>query len=153
MAYRYHRARILVFQALFEAEFGLIPAPDALGRGAAFAHLPAPEQAYARTLVDGVGAHRADLDAIITRFAPIFPVAQLSVLDRTVLRIALCELLFNNAAVPPGTVINEAVELAKTFGSDSSRRFVNGVLGAVSRAGVGVAEGPGAETEDSDGPV
>ena len=58
-------------------------------------------------------------------------------------------------AAPPYDVVStaEAVELAKTFGSDSSRRFVNGVLGAVSRAGVGVAEGPGAETEDSDGPV
>ena len=73
------------------------------------------------------------LDAIIVEAAPAFPIGQIAMVDRTILRIALYEVLFNNAAVPIGAVINDAVELAKTFGSDASRRFVNGVLGTVSR--------------------
>ena len=85
---------------------------------------------FADRLHRGVGDHRQRLDGVIGRFAPAWPVPQLSVVDRNILRIAIFELL-HNPATPPKAAIDEAVELAKVFGSDSSARFVNGVLGSV----------------------
>jgi N utilization substance protein B len=132
MARLYRRGRTRAFQALFEAEFGRIPANAALKRPSG-ERLSEAELAFATTLVAGVQKHRSEIDEIITETAPTFPIGQIAMVDRTLLRIALYEVLFNNAAVPIGAAINDAVELAKTFGSDASRRFVNGVLGTVSR--------------------
>ena len=73
-----------------------------------------------------------DIDRIIAKAAPAWPVAQLPPVDRNVLRLALAEMLGDNKT-PVRAVINEAVELAKRFGSDGSARFVNGVLGAIER--------------------
>ena len=85
---------------------------------------------FAQTLVTGVQAQRAVLDGLIQRHAPEWPVDQMAVIDRNVLRIAIYE--FHIAHLTPLKVaINEAIELAKTFGSDSAPRFVNGVLGAL----------------------
>ncbi|HEY6040585.1 MAG TPA: transcription antitermination factor NusB [Anaerolineae bacterium] len=84
---------------------------------------------FARELVEGTLAHRAEIDSAISRFAPEWPVDQLAIVDRNVLRIALYELQYVKD-VPSKVAINEAVELAKTYGSDSSPRFINGVLGA-----------------------
>lgn len=78
----------------------------------------------------GVCENRQGIDGLIGRFAPAWPVTQLPIVDRNILRIALFELL-HNSATPPKAAIDEAVELAKVFGSDSSARFVNGVLGSV----------------------
>ena len=85
---------------------------------------------FAGRLHHGVSDHRQGLDGLIGRFAPAWPVTQLPVVDRNILRIAIFELL-HNPATPPKAAIDEAVELAKVFGSDSSARFVNGVLGSV----------------------
>jgi N utilization substance protein B len=85
---------------------------------------------FAGVLSRGVTDSRSQLDEVIHCYAPAWPVDQLSLIDRNILRIALFELL-HIPNVPPKTAINEAVELAKTFGSDSSARFVNGVLGSV----------------------
>ena len=85
---------------------------------------------FAEMLFRGVVGHRTELDEITQRFAPAWPVNQLAVVDRNILRIALFELLYN-PDTPEKTAINEAVELAKAFGSESSARFVNGVLGSV----------------------
>ena len=85
---------------------------------------------YLRLLVSGVVAHRTALDAIITAYAPEWPVDQLAIVDRNVLRLALFEIGSKDADTPPKVVINEAVELAKRFGGDTSPRFVNGVLGS-----------------------
>ena len=85
---------------------------------------------FALSLVRGVEDSRSDLDNVIQHYAPAWPVAQLSLVDRNILRIALFELL-NTPKVPRKTAVNEAVELAKVFGSDSSARFINGVLGSV----------------------
>ena len=85
---------------------------------------------FAASLVRGVTDNRPDLDGVIQRYAPAWPVAQLSLVDRNILRIALFELL-HTPKVPLKTAVDEAVELAKVFGSDSSPRFVNGVLGSV----------------------
>jgi len=81
-------------------------------------------------LVAGVMNHRERLDVLITRFAPDWPVQQLAPIDRSILRLALYELGASDGTTPPKVAINEAVELAKAFGGDSSPRFVNGVLGA-----------------------
>jgi N utilization substance protein B len=84
---------------------------------------------YAQELVRGVLANRVAIDGLIQLRAPLWPLAQMSAVDRNVLRIGLYESLYSNATVPLRTAINEAVELAKLFGSDTSAKFVNGVLG------------------------
>lgn len=89
--------------------------------------------AFAQRLLRGLDAERPTLDELIQRYAPAWPVALLSPVDRNTLRIALFELLFH-PDTPAKTAVNEAVELAKVFGSDSSPRFVNGVLGSVMAA-------------------
>ena len=87
-----------------------------------------------RELVEGVLKNRKKLDSIIEKAAPEWPLEQVALVDRNVLRLGLYELLYGNRAeVPPKVAINEAIELAKTFGSDSSGKFVNGVLGTVYR--------------------
>jgi transcription antitermination protein NusB len=83
-------------------------------------------------LVDGVIKHIQDLDKIIEKAAPEWPIAQIAILDRNVLRMGLFELLYaNKEEVPPKVAINEAIELAKTFSGQTSGKFINGVLGTV----------------------
>ncbi len=98
---------------------------------------------FAQLLVQGVTENRPDLDNVIRRYATAWPVDQLPYVDRNILRIALFELL-HTPEVPQKTAINEAVELAKMFGSDSSARFVNGVLGSV-MAGLEIGDIPARE--------
>jgi N utilization substance protein B len=85
---------------------------------------------YLRWLISGTIQNRDALDDIITRYAPEWPVDQLAIVDRNILRSAIFEIGAHDTDAPPKVVINEAVELAKEFGSDSSPRFINGVLGA-----------------------
>jgi len=83
-------------------------------------------------LVKGTIDHIAEIDPIIERVAPQWPLDQIAVVDRNVLRLGLYELMFGDRdAVPPKVAINEAIELAKSFGGESSGRFINGVLGTV----------------------
>ena len=124
------RARVLALQMLFEADFGPAHVDEILGRRLAEEETPAPVAAYAETLLRGAWAHRAEYDALIARTAPSWPVDQMARIDRNILRLAMYELL-ESEQVPVKAVINEAVELAKEFGSDASRRFVNGVLGTI----------------------
>ncbi|OGZ34098.1 MAG: transcription antitermination factor NusB [Candidatus Portnoybacteria bacterium RIFCSPLOWO2_12_FULL_39_9] len=85
-------------------------------------------------LIDGVIKHLAKLDKIIEKSAPEWPIEQITIIDRNILRIGLYELLFGKREeAPPKVAINEAIELAKTFGGESSGRFINGVLGTVYR--------------------
>lgn len=89
---------------------------------------------FIRKLVAGVLEHCERLDKIIIKCAPEWPLDQITIVDRNVLRLGLFELLFTSQEeVPPKVAINEAIELAKSFGGESSGRFVNGVLGAVYR--------------------
>lgn len=87
-------------------------------------------RAFAEMILKGVETKRSFLDSVIQRYAPAWPVNQLPLVDRNILRIALFELLYHDDT-PPKTAVNEAVELAKSFGSESSARFINGVLGSV----------------------
>lgn len=90
------------------------------------------ETDFVHALVDGVLEHLKELDAIIEKAAPQWPIDQVAMVDRNVLRLGLFELLFGNREeVPPKVAINEAIELAKSFGGESSGRFINGVLGTV----------------------
>ena len=90
------------------------------------------ETDFIHQLVDGVLAHQEVIDKIIEKAAPQWPLDQIAIVDRNVLRLGLYELLFGNREeVPPKVAINEAIELAKSFGGESSGRFVNGVLGTV----------------------
>lgn len=91
--------------------------------------LPESSVEFAEELLGGVSKSQGGLDNVITRYAPAWPVSQLSVIDRNILRIALFELIYT-PGTPRKTAINEAVELAKIFGSESSARFINGVLGS-----------------------
>jgi len=123
------RARIAVLQALFECDLTHHAPTEALQRRLEDLAVPEVGHSFAYRLLNGVLAHRAILDERIARHAPEWPVEQLAVIDRNVLRMALFEIAAGGD-VPLKVAINEAVELAKAFGSDSSPRFVNGVLGA-----------------------
>ncbi len=125
------KARIAALQALFEADVSKHEALAALDRLCEDAMLDTAQREFARALVEGVIDKREAIDDVIRQAAPQWPVDQLSAVDRNILRLAIREILMNNGA-PIRAAINEAVELAKTFGSDSSARFVNGVLGSVS---------------------
>ena len=83
-------------------------------------------------LVKGVSTHLSQIDKIIEKAAPEWPLEQITIVDRNVLRMGLYELLYSKKEeVPPKVAINEAIELAKTFGGESSGKFINGVLGTV----------------------
>ncbi|OGO00668.1 MAG: transcription antitermination factor NusB, partial [Chloroflexi bacterium RBG_13_52_12] len=86
---------------------------------------------FVRELISGTVKNREEIDRHIHKFAPAWPVDQIATVDRNILRLAIFEILFDNK-VPVKVAVNEAVELAKTFGSESSAKFINGVLGAVS---------------------
>lgn len=87
---------------------------------------------FVKELADGVAKHQKEIDNIIEKAAPEWPLAQIPLVDRNVLRIGLFELLYSNKEeVPPKVAINEAIELAKSFSGQSSGKFVNGVLGTV----------------------
>ena len=124
------RSRILALQALYEIDTSHHPAGTVLDQRLAEDPLPDEGEAFARELITGVMKHQAELDELIQHYAPEWPVDQMAVVDRNVLRIAIYEFSISKAT-PIKVAINEAVELAKLFGSDSAPRFVNGVLGAL----------------------
>ena len=124
------RARAAVLQVLYELDFTdhkVIPALEARFEDRS---LPDAAEAFARSLAMGVQTYRTYLDSIVSNLAPEWPIDQIAAVDRNVLRVAIYELLFE-PEIPPKVAINEAVELAKMFGSESSPRFVNGVLGSL----------------------
>ena len=90
--------------------------------------------AFARDLVNGVLEHQNQVDKLIEKCAPEWPLDQVTIVDRNILRLGIFELLHGSYdEVPPKVAINEAIEIAKTYGGDSSARFVNGVLGTIYR--------------------
>ena len=131
MAGARRKARTLAFQALYEIDSTGHKPKEAISYLLADARISAENVKFARELVNGVVQNREKIDENIQRFAPAWPIEQISAVDKNILRLAIFEILIDNK-VPLKVAINEAVELAKVFGSDSSARFVNGVLGAVS---------------------
>lgn len=126
-----HKVRMLAVQALYEADSVGHEAEKVLDRSLSEEELSEDNANFARDLVKGVVQNKEKIDENIRRFAPAWPIAQIPVIDRNILRLAIFEILLDNK-VPVKVAINEAVELAKLFGSDSSPKFVNGVLGSVS---------------------
>jgi len=125
------KARAIALQILYEIDCVGHDAEAALAHILADVGLSEENAAFARGLVSGVIQNREKIDQHIKNFAPAWPVRQLPIIDRNILRLAIFEILLDNN-VPVKVAINEAVELAKKFGSDNSARFVNGVLGSVS---------------------
>jgi N utilization substance protein B len=126
-----HRGRVLALQVLYEVDLTAHPWESTLKLQGESLSLKEghPIIGFAGQCVAGVMEHWAELDGLIGRYAPTWPVAQLALVDRNILRLALFELIFA-ATEPPKVVINEAVELAKAYGGENSSRFINGVLGA-----------------------
>jgi len=130
-----HLARSIVLQSLFEWDFRDHPNDEAssiIGRNIKEFAPGLTDASFMESLMKGIIAKKSDLDNIIEKAAPDWPIEKISPVDRNVLRLGLYELLFaDRAEVPAKVAINEAIELAKTFGGETSGRFLNGVLGAV----------------------
>ena len=128
-----HRARVIALQALYEIDVvghaTEAALPHCIGEGTS-----EDIASFAQQLVTTILQHCSDIDERIQYFAPAYPVGQLSPVDRSILRLAISEIMFSRD-IPIKIAINEAVELAKAFGSEASPRFVNGVLGAAVSAG------------------
>ena len=125
------RSRILAFQVLFESEQHNQTSSQFLDQRFDDSHLSKIASAFSRELVEGTISALTKIDEVIARHASAFPLAEMAPVDRNVLRLAIYEVLFDNHRAPIRVAINEAVEIAKGYGSESSGRFVNGVLGAV----------------------
>lgn len=124
------RARSIALQALFEIDLVGHPIGTVLEHRLEEAALEDRLVKFTESITLGVWPMRDELDAYIAEHAPEWPLEQVAIVDRNILRIALWEFAVN-ADTPIKVAINEAVELAKTFGSDSSPRFINGVLGSL----------------------
>jgi transcription antitermination protein NusB len=127
------RGRVAALKALYELDATQHDLGVVLARCLTDEPLNAEGQQFARELVIGVRGHREELDQLIHQHAPEWPVDQMAVVDRNVLRIAIYEFYLAHLT-PLKVAINEAIELAKSYGSDSAPRFVNGVLGALAQA-------------------
>lgn len=134
MAHR-HLSRSIVLQTLFEWDFNSIDEEalkNALSRNIEEFGPGLDDTPFMEGLLELVFRKRTVIDEIIQKAAPEWPLEKINAVDRNILRLGLAELLFGDREqVPPKVAINEAIELAKTFGADSSSRFINGVLGAV----------------------
>jgi N utilization substance protein B len=128
-----HLARTIAMQSLYQWDFLGKPAgrvPDIITFNLKEFAPDFDDKGFVTELVEGVASRIAEIDGIITTFAPDWPIDQITNVDRNILRIGTYELKHSDS-VPSKVAINEAIELAKTFGGESSGRFVNGVLGAV----------------------
>lgn len=130
-----HLARAIALQSLYEWDFhnGEKEASEIVRRNLEEFAPELDEKPFAINLVANLLEHREELDAMISKFAPDWPLEKITTVDRNVLRIGTYELVFNEE-IPSKVAINEAIELAKTFGGESSGKFVNGVLGAIYRS-------------------
>lgn len=139
MASNRHLGRIVALQSLYEYEFRTesedttADIDEILGRNLERYESAIEDKQFVGDLVKGIIAEQPDLDSRIQPIAPDWPIEQIARIDRNILRMGLYELLHLADVVPPKVAINEAVELAKAFGSDNSSKFVNGVLGTAYR--------------------
>ena len=131
MAGARRRARALALQVLYEINSVGHETEAVITRLLANEGLSEENAAFIRELINGIIQNKEEIDHKIQSFAPAWPIDQIPIVDRNILRLAIFEILLDNK-VSVKVAINEAVELAKMFGSDSSPRFVNGVLGSVS---------------------
>lgn len=147
MASNRHLGRIIALQTLYEEEFRIecndkaFKLKDVLERNINRYAALVDDRKFIEKLVKGVDAKKDELDGLLQPIAPDWPIDQIARMDRIVLRMGAYELVYGTD-VPPKVVINEAVELAKSFGGENSSKFVNGVLGTLLRNQGGDAEEP-----------
>lgn len=152
MASNRHLGRIVALQTLYEYEFRVdsedpsVNIQEILKRNLDRYETAIDDTKFVETLVDGVIEHQKSIDDQLRPIAPDWPIEQIARVDRSILRIGVYELLHQSDIVPPKVVINEAVELAKAFGSDNSSKFVNGVLGTAFRTLIEGAENASSTT-------
>lgn len=151
MASNRHLGRIVALQSLYEFEFRTecgdtsVAIDEVLERNLERYSDEIEDTQFVSDLVKGVLDTQTELDGHIVPLAPEWPLEQIARIDRNILRLGLYELLHRADQVPPKVAINEAVELAKAFGSDNSSKFINGVLGTAYRTLVG--EKPDADAQ------
>lgn len=139
MASNRHLGRIVALQTLYEYEFRVdsedssVDIQEILKRNLDRYETAIEDTKFVSTLVEGVVERQTSIDDQLRPIAPDWPIEQIARIDRNILRIGVYELLHQADIVPPKVAINEAVELAKAFGSDNSSKFVNGVLGTAYR--------------------
>ncbi|MFK7802522.1 MAG: transcription antitermination factor NusB [Anaerolineae bacterium] len=124
------RARRLALEVLYEFDLAEHAALPTLARRLSEQQMETTGAEFARAIIQGIVNYQEKMDRIISRYAPEWPLDQMAIIDRNILRIAIYEFLVDGET-PVKVAINEAVELAKTYGSDSAPRFVNGVLGTL----------------------
>jgi len=129
-----HLSRTVAMQALYEWDFNASRGDlEEITKRSIDSFAPGiDDPKFIHDLITGVKAHQAEIDAIIEKTAPEWPLDQITIIDRNILRLGIFELMYAKE-VPPKVAINEAVELGKTFGGSSSGKFVNGVLGTLYR--------------------
>jgi transcription antitermination protein NusB len=130
MAATRRKSRILALQALYEIDSVGREPDTVIERGLKEVEITKENSDFLRELVNGTIRNKEEIDTQIRTLAPSWPIDQLAMVDRNILRLAIFEILYDNK-VPVKVAVNEAVELAKTFGSENSAKFINGVLGAV----------------------
>lgn len=139
MASNRHLGRIIALQSLYEYDLRLSSGDkstdvnEILSRGVKRYESTIDDKSFVTELVHGVINNQQDIDNKIQPIAPEWPIAQIAPINIVILRIGIFELLYRSDLVPPKVAINEAVELAKAFGSDNSSKFINGVLGTAYR--------------------
>lgn len=135
MASNRHLGRIVVLQTLYEYEFRTqaqdprVDLSEIAVRNLSRYEDTIGDKQFVQDLLNGIIEKQVELDTALQPMAPEWPISQIARIDRNVLRIGLFELIHMRESVPPKVAINEAVELAKAFGSDNSSKFINGVLG------------------------
>lgn len=127
-----HLSRTILVQALYEWDFRKHEDVGPIVQRGIDTFQNEVDGEFVQAIAEGVVATLPDLDTLISTYAPEWPLEQIAVIDKTLLRASVYELKYTDDA-PPKVVINEAVELAKTFGGENSARFINGVLGSVYR--------------------
>ncbi|MBM3255993.1 MAG: transcription antitermination factor NusB [Candidatus Moranbacteria bacterium] len=132
------KARFIAFQSLFELDFQEFKKNKLKASSILEANIREfkgeAQKDFVKELFSGVIKNKATINQLIEKSAPEWPLAQINIIDRNVLRLGIYELVFgNHKAVPPKVAINEAIEIAKAFGSSASGRFINGVLGTIYR--------------------
>lgn len=129
-AYSRSRCREWALQFLYQGEFSQPPDLADLARFWSHFQEEGEPPAYLRELVDGVESHLEELDALMVRYSEHWRLERMTIVDRNILRLAIYELIYQ-PGIPPKVVINEAVEMAKRYGSEASGGFINGILDQV----------------------
>lgn len=151
MASNRHLGRVIVLQSLYEYELRTLAGDHKVDLSVIIAKNIEPyekslgDTEFVYNLATEVAKNFAELDKVLAPIAPEWPIDQISAIDRNILRIGLYELSECREKVPPRVAINEAIELAKAFGSDNSSKFINGVLGTAYRV-LEIKEEPNAKS-------